>query len=235
VTTTTAVCFDVDFTLIYPGPTFRAEGYRRFGERHGLTLHESHFPDAVLAAAPILDAAQGDIYDPAIFYKYTAQIIRAMGGDGPSVESCAVEIYDEWATNHHFEMYDDVPDVLEAIAARGIRIGLISNSHRCLVSFQQHFELARFITATVSSSQHGYLKPHPSIFQSALHLLGVPAGEAVMVGDSVGQDIEGARRVGMRAVLVRRGAADEPFGRAVDAEVPVIQSLRQLLPLLDAE
>ncbi len=55
-----------------------------------------------------------------------------------------------------------------------------------------------------------------------------------MVGDSVGQDIEGARRVGMRAVLVRRGAHDEPFGRDVDAEVPVIHSLRQLLPLLNA-
>lgn len=231
---TTAVCFDVDFTLIYPGATFRGEGYRRFGERHGLTLDEGRFPQAVSGAAPILDAAQGDIYDPAIFYRYTAQIIRAMGGDGAAVDSCAIEIYDEWATNHHFEMYDDVPDVLAEIAGRGIRIGLISNSHRCLASFQEHFELARFISAAVSSSQHGYLKPHPSIFQAALHLLGVPAAEAVMVGDSVGQDIAGARAVGMRAVLVRRGVDDEPFAGAVDAEVPVIHSLRQLPALLDA-
>ena len=52
-----------------------------------------------------------------------------------------------------------------------------------------------------------------------------------MVGDSVGQDIEGARRAGMRAVLVRRGAADEPFGGQVDSDVPVIHSLREL-PLL---
>ena len=232
---TTAVCFDVDFTLIYPGPTFRGEGYRCFGERHGLRLDEARFPHAVSAAAPILDAAQGDIYDPTIFHRYTAQIIRAMGGEGPAVEPCAVEVYEEWATNHHFQMYDDVPDVLAEIAGRGIRIGLISNSHRCLASFQEHFELARFISAAVSSSQHGYLKPHPSIFQAALTLLGVPAGEAVMVGDSLGQDIAGARRVGMRAVLVRRGADDEPFGGDVDADVPVIHSLRQLLPLLDAE
>jgi len=231
---TTAVCFDVDFTLIYPGPTFRSEGYRRFGVRHGLDLDESVFDRAVASAAPILDAAQGDIYDPAIFHRYTAQIIRAMGGDGSGVEPCAVEIYDEWATNHHFEMYEDVPDVLRAIAARGIRIGLISNSHRCLASFQSHFELQGLVSAAVSSSQHGYLKPHPSIFQAALHLLGVPAGEAVMVGDSVGQDIEGARRAGMRAVLVRRGSADEPFGGVVEGDVPVITSLRELLPLLES-
>ena len=117
--TTTAVFFDVDFTLIYPGPTFRGEGYRRFGERHGLMLDESRFADAVTRAAPVLDAAQGDIYDPAIFHRYTASIIEAMGGTGPGVQTCAVEVYDEWASHHHFDMYDDVPDVLRAIAARG--------------------------------------------------------------------------------------------------------------------
>lgn len=232
---TAAVCFDVDFTLIYPGPTFRGEGYQRFGDRHGLRLDVSRFDAAVGAAAPILDAAQGDIYDAAIFHRYTAAIIEAMGGEGPGVAPCAVEIYEEWAANRHFHMYEDVPDVLTAIARRGLRIGLISNSHRCLASFQSHFELEGLISAAVSSSQHGYLKPHPSIFEAALRLLGVPAGDAVMVGDSVGQDIEGARRAGMRAVLVRRGAADEPFGGHVHRDVPVIRSLRELPRLLYGE
>jgi putative hydrolase of the HAD superfamily len=229
---TRAVCFDVDFTLIYPGPMFRGEGYRLFGGRHGLDLDQGRFDSAVAGAAPILDAAQGDIYDPAIFHRYTASIIRAMGGDGPGVEPCAAEIYEEWAANRHFEMYDDVPEVLAAIAHGGLRIGLISNSHRCLASFQSHFELEGLISAAVSSSEHGYLKPHPSIFQAALQLLGVAAGEAVMVGDSVGQDIGGARRAGMRAILVRRGVSDQPFGGDVEGDVPVIHSLHELPPLL---
>jgi putative hydrolase of the HAD superfamily len=148
------------------------------------------------------------------------------------VDACAIEIYEEWAANHHFEMYDDVPDVLRTLAGRGLRIGLISNSHRCLVSFQSHFELQGLITAAISSSQHGYLKPHRSIFDAALKLLGVPAADAVMVGDSVGQDIEGARRAGMRAVLVRRGASDQPFGGEVEGDVPIIRTLRELPPLL---
>ena len=229
---TSAVFFDVDFTLIYPGPTFRGSGYREFGERHGLALDPSRFESAVRSAAPILDAAQGDIYDPAIFHRYTATIIEAMGGRGPGVESCAVEVYDEWASNRHFEMYDDVPDVLKAIDARAIRIGLISNSHRCLATFQSHFELDGLVTAAISSSNHGYLKPHPSIFEAALRLMNVPAAESVMVGDSVGQDIAGARGIGMRAVLVRRGSADQPFGGDVNPEVPIIHSLHDLLPLL---
>jgi HAD superfamily hydrolase (TIGR01662 family) len=231
---TTAVFFDVDFTLIYPGPTFRGEGYRRFGERHGLTLDPDRFDQAVRSAAPILDEAQGDIYDAAIFHRYTALIIRAMGGDGAAVDRCAVEIYDEWASNHHFHLYDDVPDVLRALANRGVRLGLISNSHRCLASFQSHFELEGLVSAALSSSVHGYLKPHPSIFEAALRLVGVPAAEAMMVGDSLGQDVAGARRVGMRAVLVRRGGAEHagpPVGDEF-ADVPVITSLDELLLLL---
>jgi HAD superfamily hydrolase (TIGR01662 family) len=231
---TAAVFFDVDFTLIYPGPTFGGEGYRRFGERHGLALDKLKFEAAVRAAAPVLDASQGDIYDPAIFHQYTASIIEAMGGSGPGVQPCAVEVYEEWALHHHFEMYDDVPDVLRTIAARGIKIGLISNSHRPLTSFQSHFELEGLVSATVSSSEHGYLKPHPSIFNAALQLIGVEAKDAVMVGDSLGQDVAGALSVGMRAVLVRRGSGNQPFHGNADAfeGVAVIRSLQELLPLL---
>ena len=55
-----------------------------------------------------------------------------------------------------------------------------------------------------------------------------------MVGDSLGQDIAGALGVGMRAVLVRRGPADQPFPGDIDQfrDVPVIHTLHELLPLL---
>lgn len=231
---TRAVFFDVDFTLIYPGPTFRGEGYQRFCERHGIAVDPRRFDDAVRNASGILDAAQEHIYEPALFHRYTAAIIHGMGGSGASVDRCAREIYDEWAGNHHFEMYDDVPAALRSIAAQGIRIGLISNSHRCLASFQSHFELEGLIAAAVSSSEHGYMKPHPSIFEAALQLVGVAAADALMVGDSLAHDIEGARRVGMRGVLVRR-SPDAPAGSGdrppIDG-VPVIRSLGELSPLL---
>ena len=48
------------------------------------------------------------------------------------------------------------------------------------------------------------MKPHPSIFEAALSQAGVAAAQSVMVGDSLMHDIEGARRVGMRGVLVHR-------------------------------
>ena len=74
---------------------------------------------------------------------------------------------------------------------------------------------------------------HPSIFQAALRLLDVPASEAVMVGDSVSQDIEGALRAGMRAVLVHRGDTVHPRDQQLaSAGVPVVRSLSQLPDLI---
>ena len=225
---TRAVFFDVDFTLIYPGPAFQGEGYRAFCLRHGMEVDPGRFPAAVISASHILDREQDEVYNPQIFIDYTAHIIRCMGGDGATVEPCAAEIYEAWALCQHFLLYEDVPASLEALAAEDILIGLISNSHRCLDAFQEHFELDGLIDVAVSSSQHGFMKPHPSIFEAALKLAGVPAADAIMVGDSLTQDIEGARRVGMRGVLVRR--SDIVSTR--DLEVPVIRSLRELTGLL---
>ena len=223
---TRAVFFDVDFTLIYPGPTFRGEGYREFCARHGIEVDASMFPHAVADAAPLLDRPEDDPYTDEIFVVYTRRIIEGMGGAGPNLDACAQEIYREWAACQHFELYDDVPDVLRELARAGLRIGLISNSHRCLASFQSHFELQGLITATVSSSEHGFMKPHPSIFSAALQLVNVAPAEAVMVGDSLRHDVEGAMRAGMRGVLLHRG--DSPTPGARERGIPVIRSLREL-------
>lgn len=224
-----AVCFDVDFTLIYPGPTFQGEGYARFCARHGISVDPSRFSDAVLAASEILDDVQDHIYSPDPFVRYTRRIIEAMGGRGERLDAVAREIYVEWAACQHFFLYDDVTPALGELAARGIKVGLISNSHRSLASFQQHFELHGLIAAAISSSEHGYLKPHPSIFESALTLLGASPAEAVMVGDSLPHDVEGARRAGMRAVLVQRAPQ---AAVVVPPDVPVIRDLSELPPLL---
>jgi len=222
-----AVFFDVDFTLIYPGPTFQGEGYAQFCAKHGITIDAARFRDAVRAASFILNDAQEHIYNDDIFIHYTGRIIEEMGGSGPRVEACAREIYTEWAACQHFFLYEDVTPALRELAARGLKVGLISNSHRSLVSFQQHFELHGLIHGAVSSSEHGYLKPHPSIFEAALTLLDVRAEESLMVGDSYAHDIEGASRVGMRGVLVLRSTG-EPFAAPVEG-VPVIRDLSEVV------
>jgi putative hydrolase of the HAD superfamily len=227
-----AVFFDVDFTLIYPGPTFRGEGYRSFCERHGMQVDESLFAQGVASAACLLEAPD-DVYDAEVFVAYTRHIIEHMGGRGDRVDACAREIYDEWAACHHFHQYDEVPAMLRELSASGLRIGLISNSHRCLTAFQSHFDLRHVVTAAISGPEHGLMKPNPTIFRAALKRANVDPHEAVMVGDSLSQDVEGALGAGMRGVLLHR--SDEPHARATElasAGVPIINSLTDLRSLL---
>ena len=226
--TARAIFFDVDFTLIYPGPTFQAEGYAAFARKHGVTIDASLFNHAVNAASSILNEQQEHVYNDDIFVRYTRRIVEEMGGRGEALDTIAREVYEEWATCHHFFLYDDVAPALQALAADGFKLGLISNSHRSLDAFQEHFALRGLIAGAVSSSEHGYMKPHPSIFAAALQLLGARAEESVMVGDSIAHDIEGARRIGMRGVLVDR--SDDPTQST--EEIPVIRDLSELRRLI---
>ncbi len=231
---TRAAFFDVDFTLIYPGPTFQGEGYRQFCEKHGVgSCDPAAFSAAVGSASVLLHESEDQAYDPAFFLRYIRHIIERMGGRGPAIEACAEEIYREWARCRHFELYDDVLPSLRALHAGGLKLGLISNTHRSLESFQSHFELDGLISAAVSSSEHGFNKPHPSIFRTALRLMAVSPEEAVMVGDSFAHDIEGARAVGMGGVLLRRGGVSPDGTQSTTAkDTPVIESLLELPGLL---
>ena len=225
-----AIFFDVDFTLIHPGPRFAAEGYRSFGERHGLSVDTERFDAAVMAASQELEVDGDARYRPERFVRYGRRVIEEMGGRGPGLEACAREIYEEWAVCEHFSLYEDVKPALRRLHARGLLLGLISNTHRCLDAFQSHFALHPFIAGAVSSSTQGFMKPHPSIFETALSALGVAADEAMMVGDSLSHDVAGARQLGMRAVLLDRS------GRLCTSQpdVPVIASLAEL-PAVIAE
>ena len=225
---TKAVFFDVDFTLIYPGPTFQAEGYRRACAAHGIVIDPARFDAATAASSVILDEVEEQIYTHDLFVHYTASIIEHMGGRGEKVKEVAREIYDQWSVNHHFELYDDVAPVLTQLSQSGLIVGAISNSHRSLDAFCEHFSLRGLITVAISSAEHGYMKPHRSIFDAALTKAGVRPDEAMMVGDSIRHDIDGALAIGMRAVLLRRSGevpADLPAG------LPVIQTLT-MLPLV---
>jgi HAD superfamily hydrolase (TIGR01662 family) len=224
-----AVFFDVDFTLIYPGPTFGGAGYQAFCARYGITVDPSRFAHAVSAASPALEGPEDAPYDGEVFVDYTARIIEGMGGRGEAVRECAREICREWATHHHFELYPDTQDALHSLASQNIRVGLISNSHRCLVSFQAHFDLHGLIAGAITSADHGFMKPHRSIFEAALRQVDVHPGEAVMVGDSVSHDVEGALRAGMRAVLLHRAEGSHPRERELSERgVPTIQTLVEL-------
>lgn len=197
-----AVLFDVDFTLCRPGPELSPERYARIASRHGIALDTSRYDDVREAAVLNLKRHPELLHDETIWHAFTEEIFVGLGGPPELAESCAVEIEQGWENAENFELYEDVLPVLEELRAAHLAIALVSNGIRDLRAFVAHHGLD--VDAVVDSRRHGRVKPHPTIFQSALDQLAVASAEAVMVGDSLVEDIEGARALGMRALLVDR-------------------------------
>ena len=197
-----AVLFDVDFTLCRPGPELSPERYARIAARHGVTLDVASYEAAREAAVLNLKRHPEFHHDDAIWHRFTEEIFVGMGGPEAIAAECATEIERGWEVSANFELYEDVLAVLDDLRAYALKLGLVSNGIRDLHEFVAHHRLD--VDAIVDSRTHGRVKPHPTIFQAALDRLDVRADDAVMVGDSLEEDVEGARALGMRAILVDR-------------------------------
>ena len=203
-----AVLLDVDFTLFRPGPELGPEGYVRAGARHGLTLHPGLYETARLAAIADLDQHPELEHDEEIWVRFTRDIVQGMGGTGEATDPCARVIVREWERHENFFLYDDALPAIAELRRHNLRLGLISNGQRDLDEFAEHHELD--VDACIGSMHHGYVKPHRSIFEAALEALDAGVDEAAMVGDSPSDDIEGARAIGLRAILLDREGIHMP-------------------------
>jgi putative hydrolase of the HAD superfamily len=219
-----AVVFDVDFTIAKPGPDLGPEGYRRLGERFGLALDPARYDEARVAALTELERHPELDHDEEIWVLFTERIIVGMGGLGDTY-ACALEMTRAWERAEHFELYEDALPVLEALRGQGLRLGLLSNTSRDLEQFVAHHGFD--VDAVLTSRAHGKTKPHETIFRAMLERLDVEPGAAAMVGDTLEDDIEGARAIGMRAVLVDR----EDRYPAIDGRIPSLLALPAALGL----
>ena len=200
-----AVLLDVDFTLFRPGPELGPLGYRRIGARHGLTLDPERHAGAREAALAELQRHPELVHDDEIWIRFTEAIVVGMGGDPVLARACAVDLVGQWERHENFFLYEDALPTLALLREHGLRIGLVSNGQRDLDEFAHHHRLD--VDVCVGSRAHGRVKPHRSIFEAALAALAAAPADAAMVGDSYADDIEGARALGMRAILVDREGA----------------------------
>jgi HAD superfamily hydrolase (TIGR01549 family) len=197
-----AVLFDVDFTLARPGPELGPTGYVRAGRRCGLELDEALYEQARDRARERLERHPELAHDEEVWIAFTERIVTGMGGGASGARACALRIIEAWEQSENFDLYDDALPTLAGLRERGIKLGLVSNGTRDLDAFVRHHGLE--VDAAVSSRSHGKIKPDPSIFRAALARLEVGPHEALMVGDQPGDDVEGARSIGMEALLLDR-------------------------------
>ena len=131
------------------------------------------------------------------------RVTRAAGGV-PAFDAYFDRLYAHYASAPAWRVYPEVPEVLQALRERGLRLAVVSNFDTRLPPLLDALGLAAFFDAVVCSGEAGAAKPDGAIFAHALETLGVEASEALHVGDTREADYDGARAAGIEALLVDR-------------------------------
>jgi putative hydrolase of the HAD superfamily len=125
-----------------------------------------------------------------------------------------------------FRRFADVSPALAELRRRGLRLVVVSNWDVSLHGVLDRLQVAQMLDGIVTSAEAGVRKPAPEIFEQALAIAGVGAKAAWHVGDNPEEDVAGARRAGIRPILISRGAGP------MTGDVETIAGLGELAPLL---
>jgi putative hydrolase of the HAD superfamily len=144
----------------------------------------------------------GRSHDDGWFVHMEALLVAAGIGDGQAIALARIlrESHDE--LNLWRRVPDGLTQALAAERARGLALGVISNSEGRVAEILGHVGLAGLFEVIVDSGVEGVAKPDPEIFRRALARMGEEASGAVYVGDVPSVDVDGARGAGLGAVLI---------------------------------
>lgn len=138
------------------------------------------------------------------------------------------QVYDQFRDSRGWRLFPETREVLIDLKNRGLKLGLISNFDSRVYTVMRSLEILSFFDVVTISSEAGYAKPHPGIFQAAIAALGVPASHILLVGDSLVDDVQAGALAGMTSALIDR--RDKYLN--LNAFIR-ITDLRQVIPLLN--
>jgi putative hydrolase of the HAD superfamily len=142
------------------------------------------------------------------------------------------EVFHAFGGPAHWALYPETSGALKELKDRGLELGIISNFDTRLFNVLRGLGIAElFDTVTISSLAHA-AKPAHQIFRLALEKHAVDPEEAVHVGDSIGDDVEGARLARLHGVLIDRQRMDSGEHKPSASQVPTIRTLHELPQLV---
>jgi putative hydrolase of the HAD superfamily len=226
------VFFDAGETLVHPHPSF-GELFAMVAHDHGydvsadtvravqdrLAPHLIDIAEETGAEFPSLSREASETFWSYLYKRFLEEL-------GIADESLVAKLYATFSSSSSYKLFDDVIPTLEELKRRRYRLGLISNFEGWLEELLMELEVGHIFDTTVISGIEGVEKPDPLIYRIALERAGVEPGAAMHVGDSPVLDVEPAKEVGMKAVLLDR------VGRYPRADDPKIVSLKELPPLV---
>ncbi|MEX0717293.1 MAG: HAD-IA family hydrolase [Planctomycetaceae bacterium] len=237
-----AIAFDAVGTLIHPVPPVAAI-YAEIGRRHGSRLAHDEIARRFRDAFAQSEAETPD--DPADWDRLDRRrcdeagernrwrtIVTTVLEDADDPDACFEELFAHFAQPSAWAAFPDVTDALTELRERGLRTAIASNFDARLLGLCREMPELREIDAKIVSSLVGYRKPSGAFYRALVDACDVDADEIVMVGDDWTNDVLGARRAGLQAVLLRR---DARHGSNPGAPKPTaIRSLRALSGILVA-
>lgn len=233
---TRAVFFDAGHTLLYAHPDLGTV-YAQTTAPLGVEIAAERFAEAFVPVfkeatlAYAKSSSASDAQDYAMWRDITRRIYDRLPALARiEFDSWFHALYERFGDPGVWRLYDDVEAVLTQLRARGLKIGVISNWDSRLRGISEGLGLTRLVDFLVISAEAGVRKPDPRIFRMALEKAGVDADAAIHVGDLPEEDAEGARRAGVRPVLIDRRKRVTPGG--FPDGVRVVGSLEELIPLL---
>ena len=202
-----AILLDALGTLVAlepPAPHLRSELATRFG----VDVSEAEAARAIAAEIAYYRAHLDEGRDSAglaALRRRCADVLRSALPEGLAGRLELDPLVDALLASLRFRAYPDVRPALQAARARGQRLVVVSNWDVSLVGVLRGLELEPLLNGILTSAVVGARKPAAAIFEQALALARVGPDQAIHVGDSLAEDVAGARAAGIEPVLIRRG------------------------------
>lgn len=226
-----AVFFDAGYTLLHAVPSLGGV-YADVTRRFGIDVPPERFEAAF---GPVFerfnarlrsdeDFRESDAGNRTMWEGLTRDILAGvpeLAGRVP-FDGWFGALYERFAQTEAWNPYPDVFPAIRALKGEGFRISVLSNWDSRLLAILAGHGLDGLVDDIVVSARVGFRKPHPAIFAEACRRMDAAPAEAVHVGDSFHDDVQGARRAGISPVLIRR------HGGPATAGVPTIQGLSEL-------
>lgn len=134
-------------------------------------------------------------------------------------------VYKAFSRKEHWHIFKDVidSDILPKLKRKGVTLGVVSNWDSRLHSILKSTGLASYFDFILASAEIGSAKPNGVIFFEALKRSGVSLDEACHIGDEPRADIQGAKNVGIDAILIDR------IGKYKDENISIVRSFMDLI------
>jgi putative hydrolase of the HAD superfamily len=211
-----AIFFDVGWTLVHPRESLwdifaalaREVGApmdARQAEELVYSLMSANRENAVAEFESGASYSDSDA-EFALLFTTMARAIFTIAGFPGDHDALALRFMERFWTRDNWVVYPEVVEAIGELRGHGVRVGILSNAGSDLLDFLGLLDLLRHVDFTVVSAIEGMKKPDSRIFTRALERAGVAPEHAVHVGDMYLEDILGARRVGVRPLLMERGA-----------------------------